>query len=106
MPQPDRSALQWRAKLNLARNEREVLSVVRDFLSSIPQAEWASLSLEPIAANLDSANALAHLSYEVVRKSHADLRSAETLIVVMTSVLSDAVARIAHLGNPRNAKSA
>ena len=99
--------MQSLAKLSSARSEREVLAVVKDFLASITQQEWASLDLEPVAANLDSADELAHLSYEVVRKSHAEeLRSAEALVIAMTSVLSRALARIAYLANPRNAKSA
>lgn len=101
-----RSASAWRARLKAARSEQEVLAVVRAFLLSLTHFEWALLGLQPEAANFESATDLAALSYEVVRLPHGHEQNAELIVSTMTAVLSDAVARIAHLGNPRNAEIA
>lgn len=101
-----RSAAEWRARLKAARNEREVIAVVRAFLASLTHYEWALLGLSPEAANVESPTELATFSYEVVRLPHAREPNAEMVISAMAAVLSDAVARLAHLGNPRNAETA
>ncbi len=101
-----RSAPEWRAKLKAARDEQEVLSVVRAFLSSLTHFEWALLGMQPGAANVESATDLAALSYDLVRSPYGHEQHAELIVSTMTAILSDAVARIAHLGNPRNTQTA
>jgi hypothetical protein len=97
------SGADWRARLAAARDEREVLLVVREFISSRTHFEWALLGMQPEAANMESAGHLAAFSYDVKRMLPPHEENAERVVATMTAFFSDAVARIAHLSNPRNA---
>jgi hypothetical protein len=41
MPEMHQRASEWRVKVKAARSEKEVLAVVRAFLSSLTAFEWA-----------------------------------------------------------------
>lgn len=93
---------EWRERLKAAHTEAQVLAVTRDYLASLAPFEWALLGTRPDAANLDDATRLAEFSYDMVRKPHAREPNVELVVSGIVGFLSDAVARIAHFGNPRN----
>lgn len=99
---PRLPAAEWRARLKAAQSSAQVLAVTRDYFSALTPFEWALLGAQPEATNLDDATRLAEFSYEVIRKPHAREPNVELVVATIVSFLSDAVARIAHLGNPRN----
>jgi hypothetical protein len=97
-----KSAMEWRARLHAAHNESEVLAIASEFVGSFTPIEWDLLGKDPTPAGFENGAQLGAFSVDVVRRAAEADRHAELLLASMVSFFTDASARLAFLGNPRN----
>jgi hypothetical protein len=89
----------WRAELDAATGEKDVVNVARDFIAFLSRAELATLRREVRPGPIDNGDDVAMWAVTLVREQFAVGLAKESIAVIdaLSEFLSAAAAKIAHL---------
>jgi hypothetical protein len=89
----------WRAELDAATGEKDVVNVARDFVAFLSRAELASLRREARPGPIDNGDDIALWAVTLVREQFSVGLGAESVpaIDALSEFFSAAAAKLAHL---------